>query len=131
MREFPRVPFYSDFATWAAWGRQLLDLHIGYEQAPRFALVRTDTPDLKRAEGSHPRPKLKSIPESGTVVVDEDTQLGGIPLETWAYRLEHFSNPQLQLVPANAGVRDIRAQLRHIAAPFCSLGLNPTLSTSF
>ena len=31
-REFPRVPFHSDFAQWAEWGRQLMDLHLGYAQ---------------------------------------------------------------------------------------------------
>ena len=90
-REFPRIPFYPDFELWAAWGRELLALHIGYEAATAFALARTDTPSLKRAEGTHPKPKLKSIPESGTVVVDEDTQLGGIPIEAWAYRLGNRS----------------------------------------
>ena len=90
-REFPRIPFYPDFARWAAWGQHLLDLHIGYEDAAPFALVRTDTPNPRRAEGTHPKPKLKSNADNGTVVVDEDTLLGGIPTEAWAYRLGNRS----------------------------------------
>ena len=30
-REFPRIPFYSDFWQWADWGKELMDLHIGYD----------------------------------------------------------------------------------------------------
>ena len=31
-REFPRIPFYTDFRKWAKWGKTLMDLHIGYEK---------------------------------------------------------------------------------------------------
>ncbi len=30
-REFPRIPFYDDFYRWAAWGAQLMELHLNYE----------------------------------------------------------------------------------------------------
>ena len=94
-REFPRIPFYPDFAAWVTWGEALLKLHIGYEDVAPFALTRTDTPAPKRAEGTHPKPKLKSIPDTGpktgTVVVDEDTQLSGIPRAAWDYRLGNRS----------------------------------------
>jgi predicted helicase len=90
-REFPRIPFYDDFGKWAGWGQQLLDLHIGYEKAKRFKLTRIDTPNPKRARGSHPKAKLKSDPEKGVIVVDEDTQLTGIPREAWDYRLGNRS----------------------------------------
>lgn len=30
-REFPRLPFHRNFAWWAGRGRDLLDLHVGYE----------------------------------------------------------------------------------------------------
>jgi predicted helicase len=90
-REFPRIPFYDDFAKWAGWGERLLDLHIGYEQAKPFKFTRIDTPNPKRTKGSHPKPKLKSDPEKGLVIVDEDTQLTGIPPEAWDYRLGNRS----------------------------------------
>lgn len=90
-REFPRIPFYDDFAKWAGWGEQLLDLHIGYEKAKPFRFTRIDTPNPKRAKGSHPKPKLKSEPDKGLVKVDEDTQLTGIPREAWDYRLGNRS----------------------------------------
>lgn len=90
-REFPRIPFYDDFAQWGGWGQQLLDLHIGYEQAKPFKFTRIDTPNRKRAKDSHPKPKLKSDPDEGIVMVDEDTLLTGIPREAWDYRLGNRS----------------------------------------
>jgi predicted helicase len=90
-REFPRIPFYDDFAKWAGWGQQLLDLHIGYENAKPLKLNRIDTPNPKRAKESHPTPKLKSDPDKGLVIVDEDTQLTGIPPAAWDYRLGNRS----------------------------------------
>lgn len=89
-REFPRIPFYPDFAQWVAWGEALMAMHIGYETVEPFALERTDTPS-KRAEGTHPRPVLKSNPESGNIVIDADTQLSGIPRAAWDYRLGNRS----------------------------------------
>lgn len=89
-REFPRIPFYPDFAQWAAWGEALMALHIGYEAVEPFALKRTDAPG-KRADGTAPKPVLKSYNETGTVVVDADTQLSEIPREAWDYRLGNRS----------------------------------------
>ena len=94
-REFPRIPFYPDFAQWVEWGETLLGLHIDYEEIEPWELERVDTPNLKRAKGSHPKPKLKSVladnAETGCVVVDEDTQISGIPAGAWDYRLGNRS----------------------------------------
>jgi predicted helicase len=65
-REFPRIPFYPDFDVWVAWGEKLLDLHIGYEKVKPFKLKRIDNPNAKRADGTHPKPKLKSIQRTAT-----------------------------------------------------------------
>jgi predicted helicase len=89
-REFPRIPFYPDFARWAAWGETLMALHIGYEDVAPWPVERIDTPG-KRAEGTHPKPILKSQPEQGVVVVDADTQITGVPAEAWTYRLGNRS----------------------------------------
>ena len=51
-REFPRIPFYPDFAQWVAWGEALLKLHIDYEKVKPAKLKRVDTPAPKRAEGT-------------------------------------------------------------------------------
>ena len=90
-REFPRIPFYPDFVKWAAWGETLMAMHIGYEDVEPWAVERVDTPNARRAEGTHPKPILKSLPEQGLVRVDEDTQITGIPREAWDYRLGNRS----------------------------------------
>ena len=95
-REFPRIPFYPDFAQWVAWGEALLKLHIDYEKVKPAKLTRVDTPAPRRAEGTHPKPKLKSLPDAstglgGTIVIDEDTQLTGVPVQAWEYRLGNRS----------------------------------------
>jgi len=104
-REFPRVPLYGGgegssgapagdaaFWQWAAWGEALMALHIGYEQVAPFALVRTDVPDEKaRAAGQSPKCLLKAVKgegrNAGSIVVDSETTLTGVPPEAWAYQL--------------------------------------------
>jgi predicted helicase len=85
-REFPRIPFYPDFARWVAWGEALMAMHIGYEAVEPWPVERIDTPG-KRAADTHPKPILRSEPENGLVIVDADTQIAGIPSEAWRYRL--------------------------------------------
>ncbi|NIJ35328.1 type ISP restriction/modification enzyme [Sphingomonas oligoaromativorans] len=89
-REFPRIPFYPDFAMWAAWGEALMVLHIGYEDVAPWPVQRIDTPGT-RAAGTHPKPILKSQPEAGVVVIDADTQIAAIPPDVWTYRLGNRS----------------------------------------
>ncbi len=83
-REFPRIPFYADFAQWAAWGQQLLDLHLNFETVAPYPLRRTDSPyDPERL----PKPSLKADKAAGEIILDTATTLSGIPPEAWAYRL--------------------------------------------
>ena len=89
-REFPRIPFYADFARWAAWGEQLMAMHIGYEEVEPWPVERVDAPKA-RAAGTHPRPILKSVPDQGLVRIDEDTQVTGVPSAAWDYRLGNRS----------------------------------------
>ena len=49
-------------------------------------MERIETP-AKRADGTHPKPVLKSHSDLGSVMIDADTQLTGIPPEAWTYRL--------------------------------------------
>ncbi len=95
-REFPRIPLYgrsvesreTTFWQWAAWGEALMVMHIGYEEVAPFALVRTDVPDDKvRASGLSPKCILKSDKEAGTITLDSETTLTGVPREAWAYVL--------------------------------------------
>jgi predicted helicase len=91
-RDFPRIPFYPDFWQWAAWGEQLMALHIGYETQEPWPITRLDVPDERaRANGVAPTPKLKSDPLAGIITLDSETQLTGIPKEAWEYRLGNRS----------------------------------------
>ena len=81
LREFPRLPFHEDFATWVRLGQELLDLHIGFEDAEPFALERMD----KGRESG--KAALKADKARGTIVLDSKTILTGVPVEAWNYRL--------------------------------------------
>jgi predicted helicase len=91
-REFPRIPFYKDFWQWAHWGRELMDLHIGYESVTPAKLKRVDVPDEKaRKAGLPPKCILKADKDGGRIIVDSETTLTDIPPEAWEYRLGNRS----------------------------------------
>ena len=91
-REFPRIPFYKDFWQWAEWGKELMDLHIGYESVTPAKLKRIDVPDEKaRKAGLAPKCMLKADKDGGRIIVDSETTLTGIPPEAWDYRLGNRS----------------------------------------
>ena len=87
-REFPRIPFYADFWQWAAWGEALMALHIGYESVTPFALSRSDVPDTKaRAAGLNPKVLLRADMATGSIALDTETTLRGVPAQAWHYKL--------------------------------------------
>jgi predicted helicase len=93
-REFPRIPFYDDFWQWAAWGEQLMALHLDYEQVARYPLAREDKdlPGLGDLEGVRtPKPRLIARKEAGVIEIDAATTLHGVPTEAWDYRLGTYS----------------------------------------
>ena len=81
LREFPRVYFQEDFAWWAQQGRELLDLHLGFESAEPYP--------LEQVEQSSPAGKavLRAEKERGVIVLDGKTTLTGVPESAWSYRL--------------------------------------------
>ena len=81
LREFPRLPFYPDFRWWAGAGRQLLDLHIGFEEVEPYPLERVDL------EGAPRRVMLRADKEKGAIALDDKTTLRGVPESAWRYRL--------------------------------------------
>ena len=91
-REFPRIPFYADFTQWRDWGQRLLDLHIGYETVKPWKLTRTDIEDVKATKaGLPPKPALKADKAAGTITLDSETTLSGIPPACWDYKLGNRS----------------------------------------
>ncbi len=85
-RDFPRLPFYSDFGVWAAAGRQLLALHLGYETAAPYPLAA-----LALAPKGPVKPRLKADAAAGTIVLTDELALTGIPEAAWRYRLGNRS----------------------------------------
>jgi predicted helicase len=97
-REFPRIPFYSDFRQWAAWGEQLMALHLGYESVEPWPLRRVEqqnpsplTPLPQGERGTRIKPRLKADKTAGRIDIDELTVLHDVPPEAWDYRLGHRS----------------------------------------
>jgi len=91
-REFPHIPSYIDFWWWADRGEELMGLHVGYEAVDPFALGRIDVPAKKLILGDRgSQGLLRSEPERGVIHVDTETQLTGVPSETWRYRLGNRS----------------------------------------
>ena len=85
-RAFPRIPLHPDFPAWVERGRVLMALHLGYADVEPWGL-QIETRTTRRANGTDPKPVLKSLPADGVVRVDDDTQVGGIPTEAWRYRI--------------------------------------------
>ncbi|MCY4047851.1 MAG: N-6 DNA methylase [Candidatus Dadabacteria bacterium] len=84
-REFPRLPFYGDFPKWVKRGKELMKLHINFEKQKPYKLERVD----KECEPG--KAKLKADKEGNVIVIDEQTELTGIPPEAWEYRLGNRS----------------------------------------
>ena len=81
VQEFPRLFLHDEFHEWKRLGQELLDLHIGYESATPWI--------LNRVEQQKPpsNPCLRADKERGTIALDNQTTLTGIPDSAWEYRL--------------------------------------------
>ena len=108
-REFPRLPLYDDFYQWAAWGKQLMNLHINYETVEPYLLKLIGTkagideakvsafsniicePEALYKTQSKIKVKLKADKEHGIIELDEQTALSGIPKQAWEYKLGNRS----------------------------------------
>jgi len=90
-REFPRVPFYKDFRKWSKWGKELMDLHIGYETVDSYELGIMNYELKGKSEKYIPKTKLKANVEAGEIVLDEITTLTGIPDLAWEYKFGNRS----------------------------------------
>jgi predicted helicase len=87
-RDFPRIPFYDDFWKWTEWGEKLMALHLGYEKVDPWALERVDVLNkTAKKSGVTPKVILRASEETGSIQLDSDTQLTGVPKNAWEYRL--------------------------------------------
>ena len=96
LRDFPRLPLYHDWDAWVKMGRELLDLHIGFEDVEPYPLERHDT-NIEGQDGGHrvsPRVMLRANAEDkdrGEIHIDSETVLRGVPADAWRYRLGNRS----------------------------------------
>ena len=92
LREFPRLPLYHDWDAWVKMGRELLDLHIGFEGVEPYALERYDA-NIDGQDGGDrvsPRVMLRANAgdkERGEIHIDSETVLRGVPEFAWEYKL--------------------------------------------
>ena len=87
LREFPRLPLYRDFDVWKRMGKELMDLHIGFETAPPYPLKRVEKSLAASVEGSTSKAILSTDKEQGIIRVDEQTTLEDVPSDAWRYKL--------------------------------------------
>ena len=93
LREFPRLPLYHDFDAWNRMGRELLDLHLGFESAEPYSLERVET-NMDKQNGQDsvsPKVMLRPDKERGAIVLDAKTMLTGVPESAWRYHLGNRS----------------------------------------
>jgi predicted helicase len=83
-RELPRIPFAPDFHAFAAAGKELARLHVGYESLDPWPLERIETKGVPYSERVT---KMKLSPDKQSLWVNESLTLAGIPRETFDYRL--------------------------------------------
>ena len=88
-REFPRIPFYKDFAKWRDWGKELMEIHLEYETAKPYKLKVEHAKGKEKKE--EPNVKLKADKDAGVIILDENTTISGIPNEAWEYKLGNRS----------------------------------------
>ena len=90
-RELPRIPLLhrkDAFLTCVTIGRQLMDIHLHYEQAKEYPLnwiENQEVPFSWRVE------KMRLTPDGSAVIVNESLTLAGIPQECFQYRLGNHS----------------------------------------
>lgn len=83
-RELPRIPFAPGFTAFAIAGKELARLHVEYESLdpwPLEFIERKGVPYSERVT------KMKLSGDKQSLQVNESLTLGGIPPETFEYRL--------------------------------------------
>src|SRR6185369_6315538 len=75
-----------NFQQWVDWGEKLMDMHTGYENVEPFKLKK-----IEAKNSGEPECRLKANKDSGTIVLDTQTTLTGIPKEAWEYKLGNRS----------------------------------------
>ena len=78
-RTFPHIPFYKDFYKWVSLGKQLMHLHLNYENIDPYP--------LKMHTTDAPVTNLKGKVVGDTLVLDSATTFYSIPKEAYEYTI--------------------------------------------
>lgn len=94
-QEYPRIPFHERFTDWANMGKELMELHIGFENAPEYPGIVFHEADGLKSGKTH-RAEYTKKPDgtrefSGTVTFCDGSRLTGIPPVAFEYRLGNKS----------------------------------------
>jgi predicted helicase len=90
-RDLPHIPLLlrqEAFETCVRIGKQLMDIHLNYEQAKEYPLDEIENRDVPFS--THVE-KMKLTSDRSAVVVNESLTLSGIPQECFQYRLGNRS----------------------------------------
>jgi predicted helicase len=87
-RELPRIPFAPDFAAFTAAGRELARLHVDYEKLEPWPLEWIENP---AASLNYRIERMRLNKDKTALAVNDWLTLGGIPPETFEYRLGNRS----------------------------------------
>lgn len=95
-QDYPRVPYYVDFARWRDWGKELMDAHIGFETVsvyPGIELVPASAKakETKTHSAGYTKDEAGERVFDGTVTFSDGSGLTGIPAEAFDYRLGNKS----------------------------------------
>lgn len=94
-RDLPRIPFYPDFWKWVEWGKKLMELHLNFETVEPYPLIEVSKKEEREESSSAIQPKnkvrLTADKSAGTIVLDDETTLTGVPPAAWDYRLGNRS----------------------------------------
>jgi predicted helicase len=87
-RELPRILFAADFREFAEAGKQLVELHVKYEDQPEFPLQWVENENEKV---SYRVQRMVLSRDKRKITYNDFLTLSGIPLEVYEYRLGNRS----------------------------------------
>lgn len=85
-QEFPHIPFHPQFNQWVKIGKQLIELHVNFEQITPYSLTR-----IEAKTQLLPKCRLKADKTNNIIEIDNQTRLENIPTEAWNYQLGNRS----------------------------------------
>ena len=87
-RDLPHIPFAPEFWEFVEAGRRLAEIHVHYEDQPRYKLDLIETPDMPldwRVE------QMRFSKDKTQIRYNDFLTLSGIPAEVFGYQLGHRS----------------------------------------